>query len=194
MPSPDLRERLGRLRSAIVAGPDHLSAFRMMPYAIFVYGPREEFDLRLELRTVFANLRREGLDPIHLSLAEIAHEAVARAQTEDGGWKGIYAGERRRKSWRSAVQTVQHVLSDAVQLSSMVIERLAKADPRRTVAFLGRVGALVPAYRPGALLARLAGSLPTQMVLLYPGRRAPDGSLVLLDDLPSDASTYARIF
>lgn len=193
MPS-DLRARLDSLVDAIVGGPDRLSAFRMMPFAIFVYAPREEFELREELQKIGQRLSDEKLDPRVISLAQLAYESVERAQAEDGGWDVIYAGERKKRSCKAAVQTVQRALTEDAPLSDLVIEKLADADPQKTIVFLSRIGALYPAYRSHALLASLAGRLCVPAILLYPGRRTPDGGLEYLEELPADTSTYARIF
>jgi len=165
-----------------------------MPYAIFVYAPREEFLLRDELKAMAGELRRQGIETRHVSLADLGYRAVAKAQAEDGGWDRIYEGERRRKSWKPAVQTVQYALTKGSPLADHVVEEVGGLDARRTLVVLGRVGALIPAYRPNALLAELAGRLSIPTVLLYPGRHTDDGGLRLLDEIPSDASSYARIF
>src|SRR5437867_1567464 len=102
-----------------------------MPFAIFVYAPREEFDLRDELHNIGARLRDRGLEPRIISLAQLAYESVARAQAEDGGWEGIYAGERKKRSCKSAVQTVQQALTTGEPLAKLVIEKLADADPKK---------------------------------------------------------------
>jgi hypothetical protein len=194
VPSPELRERLNVLKEAILGGPDRISAFRVMPFAIFVYAPHEEFDLREALHAMAGELRRHDIEARHVSLAELAHAAVSKAQAEDGGWEAIYAGERRRKNCKSAVQTVQHALAQASPLADFVVEELRDVDPLHTVIFLGRIGALYPAYRSHALLAELAGRIKVPTILLYPGRRTADGGIEFLEELPSDASTYARIF
>lgn len=154
----------------------------------------EEFELRAALRARVADLRRNGLEVIHLSLAELVYEAVARATATDGGWERIYAGERKRGTCRTAVQTVERILRHDVPLADLVVERLREGDPAKTVTFLGRAGSLPPAYRPSALLAELANRINVPTILLYPGRSTPEGGLELLDALPSDASSYARIF
>ena len=194
MPSPDLRARLEALVDAIAGGPDRLSAFRAMPFAIFVYAPSEEFDLREELQKIGTRLKDQKLDPRVISLAKLAYKSVERAQAEDGGWETIYAGERKKKTCKAAVQTVQRALTEDAPLSDLVIEELADADPLRTIAFLSRIGALYPAYRSHALLAALAGRLKVPAILLYPGRKTADGGLEYLEELPADTSTYARIF
>lgn len=189
-----LDARLATLREAILGGAAHLSAFREMPFAIFVHEPAEEFALRGRLKALFGDLRQRGLEPVHLSLAEVAKQSVDRAQQEDGGWQAIYAGERRRKSCKAAVQTVRYALQTAAPLADLLVERLSNADPERTVTFLGRIGALYPAYRAHALLAALAGRIRVPAILLFPGRKAADGGVEFLEGLPSDASSYARIF
>jgi len=194
VPSPDLRDRLATLKDAILGGPDRISAFRVMPFAIFVYAPREEFELREALHALAGELRRHDIETEHVSLAELAYQSVAKTQAEDGGWEAIYAGERRRKNCKSAVQTVQHALAQATPLADLVAEKLRDVDPMHTVIFLGRIGALYPAYRSHALLAELAGRIKVPTILLYPGRRTADGGIEFLEELPSDASTYARIF
>lgn len=190
----DLESRLHILREAIIGGAAHLSAFREMPFAIFVHEPAQEFALRGRLQLLFADLKREGLEPTHLSLAALARESVERAQAQDGGWERIYEGERRRGNCKSAVQTVRYALQQGAPLADLLVERLAEADPERTVTFLGRIGALYPAYRAHALLAALAGRIKVPVVLLFPGRRGADGGVEFLEGLPSDASSYARIF
>ena len=195
MPSSDeLDTRLGVLREAILGGAAFLSAFREMPFAIFVHEPAEEFALRGKLQALFAELKRSALDPVHLSLAQLARDSVDRAQREDGGWERIYEGERKRKSPKAAIQTVRYALQTAAPLADLVVERLSDANPDRTVTFLGRIGALYPAYRAHALLAALAGRIKVPVVLLFPGRRSADGGVEFLEGLPSDASSYARIF
>lgn len=195
MPSgDDLDTRLGVLREAILGGAAFLSAFREMPFAIFVHSPAEEFTLRRKLQLLFAELQRASLEPVHLSLAELAKESVDRAQQEDGGWQRIYEGERKRRSTKAAVQTVRYALQTAAPLADLVVERLEDANPDRTVTFLGRIGALYPAYRAQALLAALAGRIKVPVVLLFPGRRSTDGGIEFLEGLPSDASSYARVF
>src|SRR5688500_3655020 len=102
-----------------------------MPFAVFVYAPRDEFALRGLLKDVFARLRKRGLDPIHVSLAALAHASVAEAHARDGGWERLYDGERKRRTWKTAVQSVNHALTAEAPLPDKVVEALAGADPDR---------------------------------------------------------------
>src|SRR5215210_6283923 len=84
-----------------------LSAYHDMPYAIFRYDPKEEFELRQEVRMLETRLTQKGKRIIRISLADCLDEAMRSVQPLEA-W---FAAEREMGT-ATVIETIHNVLSE----------------------------------------------------------------------------------
>lgn len=160
-----LKERLRMLEDDLTAPELRISAYHDMPFAIFRYEPEDELDARAEVALLATRLRRQsGKNVIEISLADLMFDALDR----EVGLESLFEAEASEGIERT-VDTVHNVLTDLQPLDELITERLKNCDPKRTVTFLTRAGALFPAFRTSALLENMRGKIQVPTVLLYPG-------------------------
>jgi hypothetical protein len=162
---PSLKERIRLLEDDLTAPELRISAYHDMPFAIFRYDPAEEFDARSEVALLITRLRRlHGKDVVEVSLAELMFQALEK----EVGLESLFSGEVSDGLERT-LDTVHNILTDLQPLDELIAERLQNKDPKVTVAFLTRAGALFPAFRTSALLENMRGRIHVPTILLYPG-------------------------
>lgn len=161
--------RIARDLEPILSLPDprtKISAYHDMPYAIFRYGPEDEFTLRKEVTLLRTRLETKGKRITSISLAECL-DAAMRAERPLEEW---FEAERTMGT-AAIVETVHAVLSEYHPLVDLVAERMPdQPDPLRDIVFILRTGALFPVYRTFALLEQLKGRVLAPTVLFYPGK------------------------
>lgn len=167
-------------------GP-RISTMRNYRFAIVQYPPAREFELRQEVQRLSADLSANGWVVLPIDLHQLVAERV-RAQGEDWIERVTRMERRLAESDRDrAMQYLNDKLTPLVEGPdgiaadcSRVISAYADAHPDhvdRTLALIGRTGALYPYFRSSALLRHLDGrTRNVPVVLLYPGeRRGPTG-------------------
>ncbi|MEX5637384.1 BREX protein BrxB domain-containing protein [Parafrankia sp. FMc2] len=167
-----------------------LSAYNDMPYALFVYDPEHEFQLRGQVRMLGTRLEQHGKRVHLVSLAECLEEAMLATNS----FEEWYAVEREH-GVNLVIQTITEVLADYAPLIDLVAKRLpADPDPTRDVVFIRRAGALFPAYRTFSLLEQLKGRLHVPTVLFYPGHREGPAGLRFMGELDAEHNYRPKIF
>lgn len=187
---PSLPERLHVLEEALVSPAGRLSGYHDLPFAIFLYEPKEELELRHELTLLEARLRQRDRQVVTISLAELMLDAVESAV----GGMGVLADAERSAGIEATISTVHAVLTEFVPLDDTIAERLKETDSDRTVAFLMRAGALYPAYRTSVLLEHLIGRVRTPTILFYPGTLEGTVGLHFMGVMQADHNYRAKIF
>ena len=185
-------------------GP-RISTMRNYRFAIVPYDPRDEFDLRRHVHTLTAKLRMYGWFPLNISLQALLLERV-RTQGED--WVNRVSAMEARLAGRGSERGLTYLKNKLAPLiegpdgiAADVARRIADhaaahpAQADRTIAFVGRAGALYPFFRSSALLRHIdgrTGNIP--VILLYPGDRRGQTGLSFMGVLPPDNDYRPRIY
>jgi hypothetical protein len=167
-----------------------LSAYHDMPYALFRYDPRDEFELRKQVTLLETRLVQKGKRIKRISLAECLSEAM-RSQRPLEEW---FAAEREQGA-ETLVATIHSVLSEYSPLVDLVAARLPEeSDPLHDVVFILRTGALFPVYRTFSLLEQLHGRVPVPTILFYPGTLDGAAGLCFMGELAAEHNYRPKIF
>lgn len=185
-------------------GP-RISTMRNYRFAILQYDPREEFRLRGEVQRLSADLMAQGWVVLSISLQSLLMD---RIRAQGGDWCAqMIARERRTgaKSSERALNDLKEKLAPLIEgadgLSadcSRIIRDFSATNPDRidrTLAIVGRAGALYPFFRSSALLRHLDGRTDNvPVVLLYPGERQGQTGLSFMGILNADSDYRPRIY
>lgn len=204
-PTP-LREAFAALRRDLIHedGP-RISTMRNYRFAIVQYDPAEEFKLRTEVQRLSAALTANGWMVLSISLQKLLYERI-RAQGED--WPGRVEQMEARMAAHASERGLEYLKSKLSPLiegpdgiaadCSRIISEYADAHPEsvdRTVALVGRAGALYPFFRSSALLRHIDGrTRNVPVVLLYPGERRGPTGLSFMGMLNPDNDYRPRIY
>ena len=202
-----LHEAFTALRRDLIHedGP-RISTMRNYRFAIVQYDPAEEFRLRGEVQHLTTDLAANGWMVISISLQKLfldrvraqGPEWVDRVVAMEGRLAGTEPGARAElpEVARSAplIEGPDGIAADC----SRVICEYADRHPDsidRTVALIGRAGALYPFIRSSALLRHLDGrTRNVPVVLLYPGERRGPTGLSFMGILNPDNDYRPRIY
>jgi hypothetical protein len=209
---PFLRNDLGAaftaLRNDLVHddGP-RISTMRNYRFAILVYPPAKEFDLRKNVQRLTTELSGNGWIVNTISLQRLMMDRIARLgepvlQRMEESERRLFAiaPERGLNSLASRIQPLIEGPDGLAADCARLIADFASKNPEkaeRTVTLIGRAGALYPFFRTSALLKHLdgrTGNVP--VVLLYPGRRDADttAGLSFMGELHPDRDYRPRIY
>lgn len=185
-------------------GP-RISTMRNYRFAILQYDPKNEHKLRAELQKLSTDLVAHGWIVHSLDLHRLFLDRVQR-EGGDEFVRRVIAMEKATATRDPArgLQYLQDKLAPLIEgpnglakdVADLLEDFAAKNPDRvdRTVAFLGRAGALYPFFRTSALLRHLdgrTGQIP--VVLLYPGHRLGSG-LSFMGVLDPDSDYRPRIY
>jgi hypothetical protein len=201
-----LQEAFAALRRDLIHedGP-RISTMRNYRFAIMQYDPREEFELRGEVQRLTAELIANGWMVISISLQTLlldrvraqGPEWVDRVVQMEGRMAGIEP-ERGLNYLKSKLSPLIEGPEGIAADCSRLIREYADKHPDtvdRTVALIGRAGALYPFIRTSALLRHLDGSTQNvPVVLLYPGERRGPTGLSFMGILNPDNDYRPRIY
>ncbi|AKU90921.1 BREX protein BrxB domain-containing protein [Vulgatibacter incomptus] len=201
-----LRAAFQALRRDLLAdGGPQISTMQNYRFAIVPYQPDQEFALRREVKVLSDDLMAAGWVVLSIPMHQIMLEKI-RVQGTDFV-QHLIAREKRlsaRGEAERALQSLRDALYPLLEgpdgIAADVARRIASfcdAHPDqadRTVALIGRIGALYPFFRSSALLKHLDGNTRgVPVVLLYPGERG-DGGLSFMGELPPDRDYRPRIY
>ena len=187
-------------------GP-RISTMRNYRFAIAVYPPREEWDLRRGLSELSDRLKQEGWIVHTISLHRILVDRIK----EELGERNIQRiidrekGLIERGSPDRALNYLEGKIARLVEgpdglaadVADEIEELVAKNpdDAERIVVFIGRTGAMYPFMRTSALLKHLDGRTKhVRVVLLYPGEKKGENGLSFMGELPPDRDYRPRIY
>jgi hypothetical protein len=201
-----LQEAFDALRRDLIHedGP-RISTMRNYRFAIVPYAPSDELALRAEVQHLSADLIAHGWMVLPINLHTLLLERV-RAQGPEWG-KRVIAMEQTMAGIESArgLNYLRDKLSPLIEGPdglaadcSRIICQYADSHPEavdRTVAVIGRAGALYPFFRSSALLRHLDGrTRNVPVVLLYPGERRGATGLSFMGMLNPDNDYRPRIY
>jgi hypothetical protein len=201
-----LQEAFAALRSDLIQedGP-RISTMRNYRFAIVQYSPRDEFDLRSEVRKLSTDLVANGWVVFSINLHKLLLDRV-RAEGDEWVCRVIetekktakIASERGLGYLKSKLTPLIEGPDGIAADCSRVICEYADRNPElvdRTLALIGRAGAIYPFFRTSALLRHLDGrTRNVPVVLLYPGERRQATGLSFMGILNPDNDYRPRIY
>ena len=162
-----LKERIELLEDDLKAVPQRISVYHDLPFAILRYDTHDEWTLRREVRLLATRLQEAGREVHTVSMSELLWEAIEKSE----GLKAVAELERDR-GYLEAQEQVTTYLSDRdwCPLAELLVERLEKHDPEKSIAFLTRVAAMGPGiYHMSKLLDQMQGKTRITTIMFYPG-------------------------
>lgn len=204
--STPLRDAFAALRQDLIHedGP-RISTMRNYRFAIVQYAPAEEFRLRAEVQRLGADLIAQGWMVLSIDLQKLLLERV-RAQGDS--WVQRVVEMEERMETAGAGRGLNYLKSKltpliegpegvAADCSRIVCDYVDRHPDRvdRTLALIGRAGALYPFFRSSALLRHLDGrTRNVPVVLLYPGERRGSTGLSFMGRINPDHDYRPRIY
>src|SRR2546428_5904241 len=83
MPSRSLKERIEWLERELPPNPPRFRVHEDLPFAILVYDPDQEWQLRKEARHLATRIEKGGRQVVFVSLAELLWEAIDSSEGLD---------------------------------------------------------------------------------------------------------------
>ena len=201
-----LHETFAALRKDLVHenGP-RISTMRNYRFAIVQYKPVDEFRLRAEVQRLSSDLVAHGWVVLSISLQRLLLDRV-RAQGDE--WVQRVIDMERRVGKTAPERGLNYLKTKlapliegpegvAADCSRIILEHADRNPDQldRTLALVGRAGALYPFFRSSALLKHLDGrTRNVPVVLLYPGGRHPPNGLSFMNMLEPDTDYRPRIY
>lgn len=185
-------------------GP-RISTMRNYRFAIVQYLPTDEFKLRGEVQRLSADLVANGWMVLSISLQKLlldrirsqGEEWVQRVMQMEERMAGIEADRGLNYLTSKLSPLIEGADGIAADCSRLICD-YADNHPDsidRTVALIGRAGALYPFFRSSALLRHLDGrTRNVPVVLLYPGERRGPTGLSFMGMLNPDNDYRPRIY
>lgn len=182
-----------------------ISTMRNYRFAIVSYDPSQEFALRREVRGLTEDLRQGGWFVLPLSLQSLFLERVKLHGEE---WVQRLIEMERRVSKIDRERGLAHLKSKitpviegpdglAADCARVIGEHVDRHPDQvdRTLALIGRAGAVYPFFRSSALLRHIDGKTRNvPVVLLYPGERRGATALSFMGVLDPDSDYRPRIY
>ena len=189
-----LKERIEWLERELPPNPPRFKIHEDLPFAILRYDPKEEWEVRREVRFLATRLENKGRRVTIISLAKLLWKAI----DESEGIEALITLERER-GFEAAQSQANAYLSDEdfAPLPRLLTDRLDVLHPDRDIAFLVRAASLAPSvYHVSKLLDELQGKSQVPTVLFYPGELVGTNSLRFmgLASLNSPPSYRVKIY
>jgi len=201
-----IKRIVNALKSDLMAesGPK-ISPMRNYQFAIAVYSPDKEFEMRRKLREMQDELQATGWQVLFVSLFQLFLNRLKTMEPEV--LEMLIAREKSlssRQSDRGLNYLKEKIAPDIEGTDGLAQDVVTKIDdfiavnslsPEKTLIILGRAGGLYPFFRSSGLLRHIDGktrNLP--VVLLYPGERQEVSSLSFMGELPADRDYRPRIY
>lgn len=187
-------------------GP-RISTMRNYRFAIALYSPEEEWELRRGISDLGDRLTQEGWVVHTISLHRMLLDRIRRDLGEDNVQRIIDRekrltdrGQRERaqnyleQKISALVEGPDGIAADvAAEIDAVVQDNPDRAE--RIVVFIGRTGAMFPFMRTSALLKHLDGRTHNvPVILLYPGKKVGDRGLSFMGELPPFGDYRPQIY
>lgn len=201
-----LQQAFAALRADLIHedGP-RISTMRNYRFAIVQYDPADEFKLRAEVQRLSADLVANGWVVLSLDLHRLV---LDRLRAQGPGWVERVIQMERQMAAIEPTRGLNYLKSKLTPLiegpagvaadCGRLIAAHADAHPDtvdRTLALIGRAGALYPFFRSSGLLRHLDGrTRNVPVVLLYPGERRGPTGLSFMGVLEPDHDYRPRIY
>jgi hypothetical protein len=191
-------------RDLIPEGGPRISTMRNYRFCIVVYPPEKEFALRREVQKLGENLEQKRLGgqdhlpaaaPVRAAApARGRHRVADRAREGRLGPQPAARADVLEQKLTRELEGPEGIAMDvAREIGEFVTAHPDKAE--RTVALIGRAGALYPFFRNSALLKHIDGHTHhVPVVLLYPGVREGATGLSFMGQYRPDTDYRPRIY
>jgi len=192
-------------RDLIEADGPRISTMRNYRFAIVQYDPKAEFKLRAHTQRLSGELVANGWVVLTIDLQQLL---LKRVRAQGDNWAERVVEMERRMAGVGASRGLGYLKSKlapliegkdgiAADCSKRITEYVDQHPDQseRTLALIGRAGALYPFFRSSALLKHLDGRTRNgPVVLLYPGERRGPTGLSFMGMLPPDNDYRPRIY
>jgi hypothetical protein len=201
-----VEEAFAALRRDLIQedGP-RISTMRNYRFAIVQYEPKEEFKLRREVQRLSADLSAHGWMVLSINLQTILMDRI-RAQGDEWVQRVIEMETRMaaieperglnylKTKLMPLIEGADGIVADCRRIICEYADKHPDCEDR-TVAFIGRAGALYPFFRSSGLLRHLdGGTRNVPVVLLYPGERRGLTGLSFMGMVNPDNDYRPRIY
>jgi Domain of unknown function (DUF1788) len=168
-----LKDNIAPLESDLKAVPPRINVYHDLPFAIMRYDPKDEWELRREVKLLATRLEAAGKEVYIIPMSELLWSALERVhqKDDDEGVEAIIELERDRGFVEAQQQLTTYLSSKVwVPLWDLLAERLASINPENSLVFLTRVAAMSPGmFHMSMLLDKMHGKAKVTTVLFYPG-------------------------
>ena len=176
---------MGRLQRDLLENSHQISVYNDMPFAIFLYPPEEEWNVRSAIESLIIKLSNKGKTITKISFETLMWELFQQIGTIDPD-EGLSAliEEERSMGFEHTQETIQRYLSGEIFSAEKIsvidhIEKLSTGlDPVHDIIFLVHSGAFVPHFfQVSSLVERMKGKISVPVIIFYPGTK--EGSIGL---------------
>lgn len=172
MSEPSLARRITDLEERLLSD-EPFGPSTDVPFAIFLYEPSSELELRKEVDLLSTRLRNAGRQVGVVDLGAVMWTCLRQ---HPGGPSALMEMEENGTPLEDLLGDARPLLIGNVQgqpgpLEQRVIEQLRELDETDGIGLLVRAAELFPMYRTSALLERMIGEIDVRTVLFYPGHR-----------------------
>ncbi len=170
---PSLESRFVDLERKLKKQPLKLNPIKTLPFLIFHYQPREEWELRRLVKNIGIQLENEGKHIVYLSMEELLWESLEaiEQQNQIEGYNAIVELEKDSGFLEAQDQIITYFSdNDCCPLVERIAKLLESLDPETHIVFLIHVAAMAPdLYQMHVLLDKLEGKTMVPTILFYPG-------------------------
>jgi hypothetical protein len=185
-------------------GP-RISTMRNRELAIVPYKPEQEFELRKQVQRLTSDLVAHGWVVLSISLHKLLMDRIRGLGDQQIEWVirreqrlSRYGRERALNSLKDEIAPLIEGPDGLAADCARIIQQHVADHPdkeERTLALIGRAGALYPFFRSSALLRHLDGHTGrVKVVLLYPGERRGQTGLSFMGVHSPDNDYRPRIY
>jgi hypothetical protein len=184
-------------------GGAKISTMRNYQFAIAVYPPDREFEMRRKLKQMQEELQAVGWNVLPISLLQLFIDRLKSKSPQS--LERLIAMEKRLadKTSDRGLNYLKEKLTPEVEGADGIAQDIIRkingfmpdATPDKKLILLSRAGGLYPFFRSSGLLRHLDGktsNLP--IVLLYPGDRQDVSSLSFMGEQTTDRDYRPRIY
>lgn len=163
-----LEKNIKTLENDLISDPVRISAYHDLPFAIFLYDPREEYMCRKRIRLLGISLEQNHKKKVTVvSLGKLLWQIIHDTEGIDA-----LIAEEKQYGFDRLQKTINRLMSDEdfMPLPNLLEDRIKGLDPAKDIVFLARIGALAPAiFRASLLLDKMHGRTMVPIILFYPG-------------------------
>ena len=168
-----LKDSLALLESDLIAEPPRINVYHDLPFAIMRYDPKDEWELRWQIKLLTSRLGAVGKEVHVMPMSELLWSALEKVhrKDDDEGLEAVIELERDRGFVEAQQQVTTYLSSKVwVPLWELLADRLASINHENSVVFLTRVAAMSPGiFHMSMLLDKMHGKTKVTTVLFYPG-------------------------
>ncbi|MGD2092546.1 MAG: DUF1788 domain-containing protein [Candidatus Aminicenantes bacterium] len=163
-----LGKNIKTLENDLISDPVRISAYHDLPFAIFLYDPREEYICRKRIRLLGISLEQNHKKKVtFVSLGKLLWKIIHETEGIDA-----LIAEEKQYGFDRLQKTINQLMSDEdfMPLPNLLEDRIKGLDPAKDIVFLVRIGALAPSiFRASLLLDKMHGRTMVPIILFYPG-------------------------